>query len=472
MQKNNYLWVREDFRIDSNPALQNLLGHNGKINIFFAYDKEKFKNRSAQRWWLHKTLVSFQKKLNNIGISFKIYADNEVQCIKKLIKSENIDNFYYNAIFRPDEQLIEKEIEKNLNIHNINYKKSESNLLQDPFAVRKKDNTPFQVFTPYWRNAEEQYLKNRNFITKKITYKKSIIKKNDNDSVLDLILPKKKWFEKFEKFWTPGEDMAKTLLKNFIQKKIVDYGTNRDIPSVEGTSKLSPYLAFGEISSQTVFEECYKISQKKIGFRKYINEIGWREFAHHLINFFPQMEKGNLRKQFDKFNWVTDDSKLKKWKEGKTGYPIVDAGMRELCETGWMHNRVRMITASFLVKHLRINWIEGEKHFRDCLLDFNAPNNIAGWQWVAGCGADAAPYFRIFNPILQGEKFDSEGAYVKKWVKELNLIPKKYIHKPWEMSEHEQSQINFSLKKNYYTPIVNHAEARNSALEAFKDLKN
>jgi deoxyribodipyrimidine photo-lyase len=343
--------------------------------------------------------------------------------------------------------------------------------LQDPFSVRKKDNTPFQVFTPYWRNAEEQYLKNKNFINKKITYKKSVIKE-DNNAVLNLILPKKKWFEKFEKFWTPGEEMAKTLLKSFIKKKIGEYGTNRDIPSVEGTSKLSPYLAFGEISSQTIFEECYKISQKKIGFRKYINEIGWREFAHHLINFFPQMQTGNLRRQFDKFNWVKDDAKLKKWKQGKTGYPIVDAGMRELHETGWMHNRVRMITASFLVKHLRINWKEGEKHFRDCLLDFNAPNNIAGWQWVAGCGADAAPYFRVFNPILQGEKFDSEGMYVKKWVKELNLIPKKYIHKPWEMPEDEQSLINFNLKKNYYAPIVNHAEARNSALEAFKNLKN
>jgi len=471
MQKNNFLWVREDFRMEDNPALHSISSLEQKIYAFFIYDEKKFKNRSAQQWWLYKTLVNFQNKLNNVGISFKIYADNEVQCIKKLIKNENIDNFYYNTIARPDELLIESEIEKDLTSHDINWKKFESNLLQDPFSVRKKDNTPFQVFTPYWRNAEEQYLKNKNFITKKITYKKSVIKE-DNNAVLNLILPKKKWFEKFEKFWTPGEDMAKTLLKSFIKKKIVDYGTNRDIPSVEGTSKLSPYLAFGEISSQTIFEECYKISQKKIGFRKYINEIGWREFAHHLINFFPQMQTGNLRKQFDKFNWVKDDTKLKKWKQGKTGYPIVDAGMRELHETGWMHNRVRMITASFLVKHLRINWIEGEKHFRNYLLDFNAPNNIAGWQWVAGCGADAAPYFRIFNPILQGEKFDSEGMYVKKWVRELNPIPKKYIHKPWEMPEDEQSKVNFNLKKNYYAPIVNHAEARNSALEAFKNLKN
>ena len=183
------------------------------------------------------------------------------------------------------------------------------------------------------------------------------------------------------------------------------------------------------------------------------------------------MENGNLRKQFDNFKWAKDEKKLTKWKMGKTGYPIVDAGMRELYETGWMHNRVRMITASFLVKHLRINWIEGEKHFRDSLLDFNMPNNIAGWQWVAGCGADAAPYFRIFNPILQGEKFDSEGIYVKKWVKELNNIPKKFIHKPWELPKDIANKINFNLDRDYINPIVNHEEARQMALKAFADLK-
>ena len=220
MPKKNFLWVREDFRMEDNPALHSISSLEQKIYAFFIYDEKKFKNRSAQQWWLYKTLVNFQNKLNNVGISFKIYADNEVQCIKKLIKNENIDNFYYNTIARPDELLIESEIEKDLTSHDINWKKFESNLLQDPFSVRKKDNTPFQVFTPYWRNAEEQYLKNKNFITKKITYKKSVIKE-DNNAVLNLILPKKKWFEKFEKFWTPGEDMAKTLLKSFIKKKLL-----------------------------------------------------------------------------------------------------------------------------------------------------------------------------------------------------------------------------------------------------------
>ena len=217
--------------------------------------------------------------------------------------------------------------------------------------------------------------------------------------------------------------------------------------------------------------KCLMIKSKKIGFRKFINEIGWREFSHSLLHNFPEMEKNNLRKEFDKFNWIKNDEFLKKWKKGLTGYPIVDAGMRELYETGWMHNRVRMITASFLVKHLRIHWKEGEKYFRNSLIDFNIANNVSGWQWVAGTGADASPYFRIFNPILQGEKFDPNGEYVTKWCPELKNVPIEFLHKPWEMPEQMQNQINFKLGHSYPLPIVKHVEARNSALKAFQDLK-
>ena len=210
---------------------------------------------------------------------------------------------------------------------------------------------------------------------------------------------------------------------------------------------------------------------KGTGYRKYINELGWREFSHSLINYFPEFLKGNFRKEFDRFPWVKNEKFLKAWKDGMTGYPIVDAGMRELYETGWMHNRIRMVVGSFLVKHLRINWTEGEKHFRNCLLDFNKANNVAQWQWVAGCGADAAPYFRIFNPILQGEKFDKEGKYVKKWVPELSKVPSKFIHKPWEMETKYQQAIKTIIGKDYPKPIVIHEEARKLALSAFQTLK-
>ena len=299
---------------------------------------------------------------------------------------------------------------------------------------------------------------------KKFTYFKKNISPTD-------ILPKKKWYKKFEKYWEVSESISHKYLKNLINEKIKDYGTNRDIPSVEGTSKLSPYIKHGQIHVETIWNKCREIKPINIGTRKYINELGWREFSHSLINYFPEILKGNLRKEFDRFPWVKNDKFLKAWKTGMTGYPIVDAGMRELFETGWMHNRVRMVVGSFLVKHLRINWQEGEKYFRNCLLDFNEANNVAQWQWVAGCGADAAPYFRIFNPILQGEKFDKEGLYVKKWVPELSKVPNKFIHKPWEMELKYQQAIKTIIGKDYPAPIVVHEQARVAALEAFKTLK-
>ena len=215
---------------------------------------------------------------------------------------------------------------------------------------------------------------------------------------------------------------------------------------------------------ETIWEECQRL--KNIGKSKFLAEIGWREFNHSLINYFPHMLKKNYSKKFDNFPWEKNLKFLDAWKKGLTGYPIVDAGMRQLYSTGWMHNRVRMIVGSFLVKHLLINWTEGEKYFRNSLLDFNEANNVSGWQWVAGCGADAAPYFRIFNPILQGEKFDREGDYVKRWVPELKKVPKKYIHKPWELDDENL----LKLEKDYPLPIVNHEKARSKALSAFKKI--
>ena len=330
---------------------------------------------------------------------------------------------------------------------------------------------PFKVFTPFWRTAEQKYLSQapaKNYTVKKKTKEKTFFK---GCIEAKSILPKKDWYKKFDKYWKISENSSKKILNELIENKIKDYGTTRDIPSVEGTSKLSPYIKHGQIHVASIWKKCSEIKSKGIGYRKYINELGWREFSHSLINYFPEFLKGNYRKDFDKFPWVKNDKYLKAWKIGMTGYPIVDAGMRELYETGWMHNRVRMVVGSFLVKHLRINWTEGEKHFRNCLLDFNKANNVAQWQWVAGCGADAAPYFRIFNPILQGEKFDKEGLYVKKWVPELEKVPSKFLHKPWEMELKYQQAIKTIIGKDYPQPIVIHEKARAAALEAFQTLK-
>jgi deoxyribodipyrimidine photo-lyase len=368
-----------------------------------------------------------------------------------------------------NDNITEEGIKKILKENNVFYKEFEANLLNPVEKIKKDDGTPFKVFTHYWKKAEQNYLRNNHkFDDKKYKNCNHDLKKNKN---IQAIYPKKHWYKKFEKYWEPGEENAEKILNNFINKSIENYAIDRDIPSIEGTSKLSPYLKFGQISVHKIMQKCLEIKNKKIGYRKYINEIGWREFCHSLLHNFPEMEKNNLRKDFNNFKWNKNEKLLLKWKKGLTGYPIVDAGMRELYETGWMHNRVRMIVASFLVKHLRIHWMEGEKHFRNTLLDFNIANNVAGWQWVAGTGADAAPYFRIFNPILQGEKFDSNGNYIKKWCPELNNLPNEFLHKPWEMPEELQMEKNIIIGKTYPFPIVKHEEARNSALKAFQDLK-
>ena len=471
MNSTGIFWIREDFRIDKNPALSFATQNHENVIALYIYNNNDFDNkREAQKWWVFKSLESIKKELLPYKINLEIVNGDELDIFSKITEKDNI-SIYWNKIYEPDVISKGKKIRDLFIKNKINYKYFKGNILNEFQEVTKNDGTPFKVFTPFWRNAEQVFLnqpQSKKYIVKKknktCSFFKRCIKPED-------ILPKKNWYKKFEQYWEVSEINSKKILKNLIENKIKDYGTARDIPSIEGTSKLSPYIKHGQIHVASIWEKCSKIKSKGIGYRKYINEIGWREFSHSLINYFPEFLKGNFRKEFDKFPWIKNDKFLKSWKRGMTGYPIVDAGMRELYETGWMHNRIRMVVGSFLVKHLRITWVEGEKYFRNCLLDFNKANNIAQWQWVAGCGADAAPYFRIFNPILQGEKFDKQGLYVKKWVPELERVPSKFIHKPWEMDIKYQQAIKTIIGKNYPQPIVIHEKARASALEAFQSLK-
>jgi deoxyribodipyrimidine photo-lyase len=469
MKKNiGIVWLRNDFRTLKNDALSYATQNHDHVCVFYILKKKDFIRKSAQLWWLYHSLKNFKKKLDQFNINIEIIeAGSYKEIFEKIIKKKSF-SIYWNKVYEPDFLLFDKKSSNILKLENIDFKIFKGNLLNESHEIKKSDNTPYKVFTPFWRVAEKLYIDKGVSKEKKI----KICQKKTNffgQSInLESILPKKKWHLNFEKFWNPSEETALKNIKYFIKNSLPNYSKNRDIPGIEGTSKISPYLAFGQIHIETIWEECQKIKNKSNDYRKYINELGWREFSHSLINYFPEMLRGNLRKDFDHFPWQENQKYLIAWKEGMTGYPIVDAGMRELYKTGWMHNRVRMITASFLVKHLRIHWQEGEKYFRDCLLDFNEANNVAGWQWVAGCGADAAPYFRIFNPILQGERFDPLGEYVKKWIPELSNISKKFIHKPWEINENIK---DFELGKTYPRPIVIHEEARNAALEAFKKIK-
>ena len=471
MTKKAVVWLRDDLRINDNPALSNASNNHEVVSALYIFNENEFSNkREAQKWWVYKSLENLKSELKKYNINLEILNGDEFKILTN-IKTKDDISIYSNKVYEPTQIDTELKLAKYFSKNEINFSLFKGNILIEYHEVLKDDGTPFKVFTPFWKNAEQRYLE-------KLPSKPTNIKKLKKSDLLfkstfkiDQILPKKNWYKKFEKYWKPSELEALKFSKEFIINKISKYGDTRDFPNIEGTSKISPFLKHGQISVETIWRQCSEIKNKDKGYRKYVNELGWREFSHSLINNFPEMLKGNLRKEFDRFPWVKNNKHLIAWKKGMTGYPIVDAGMRELYETGWMHNRLRMIVASFLIKHLRIHWKEGEKYFRNCLVDFNEANNVAQWQWVAGSGADAAPYFRIFNPILQGEKFDKNGEYTLKWVPELKNFPKEYLHKPWELERKYQDQINAVIGKDYPHPIVNHEAARNSALQAFQSLK-
>ena len=464
-KKIGLFWLRDDFRLTKNYGLIEATRNHDQVIVFYLYKENLYKQQEAQKWWLSKSLFNFKKQLNNFNVNLEIIETNSFKIFfDKLFKRKDF-SIYWNKVYEPDFLKFDEYLIKNLKNKKINHKRFKGNVLNEINEIKKNDGTPFRVFTPFWRAAEKNYIE-------KIPSKETIIKKckkkisyfkNNIEPVK--ILPKKNWFKNFEKIWSPEEQSALKELQDFIKERISNYSEGRNFPNIVGTSKLSPFIKFGQLHVETIWYECVKKESKTVGTSKFLAEIGWREFNHSLINHFPHMLKNNYSKKFNKFPWEKNLKFLNAWKKGLTGYPIVDAGMRELYSTGWMHNRVRMIVGSFLVKHLLVDWKEGEKYFKNCLLDYSPASNVAGWQWVAGSGADAAPYFRIFNPILQGEKFDKEGEYVKKWVPELKNLSKKFIHKPWEFNNEK-----FKLGRDYPYPIVKHEVARAKALKAFKKI--
>ena len=347
-----------------------------------------------------------------------------------------------------------------------------SSLLQEPWETKNGTGKPFQVFTPYWRKSRPIiYREPISYEPASISFHTSPTPKQSLDD-LDL-LPDHTWHEKLGEHWIVTETAAHEQLDRTVNEVTQSYATRRNNPSVDGTSRLSPYLAWGLISPRQI---CQKVLQadnegSHRGENKFLVEIGWREFSYHLLYHFPSIPDQPLRPKYAAFPWLDDQENLKRWQFGNTGYPMVDAGMRQLYETGWMHNRVRMIVASFLVKHLLISWTEGAKWFWDTLVDADLASNTQGWQWAAGCGADAAPYFRIFNPITQGEKFDARGAYAKRWITPLEKLPSKWMFKPWEAPASTLEESGLDLGDNYPEPCVDHSEGRARALAALATLK-
>lgn len=470
-------WFRNDLRIQGNTGLSNATASGHPVIPVFIYDQASegdWKYGSASKWWLHHSLLSLTKGLREFGSRIIIRSGNSYDVLHQLIKETGAAGVYWNRKYEPNIIERDKLIKKDLREKGLIAKSFNGSLLIEPEDVLNKSNNPFKVFTPFWKQCLIHLQNNEPKYPKPIN--KSALnyspKRLQGFEVSDLkLLPGISWDTGISASWNPGEAHALQRFDAFCTSGLESYDSKRDIPSLSGTSRLSPHLHFGEISPIQIWHFLNNHFPDKSWIHStFISEIGWREFAYNQLYHFNQITQHPLKNQFSSFPWENNQEHLEAWQEGRTGFPIVDAGMKELWSTGWMHNRVRMIAASFLVKQLLIPWQKGSLWFWDTLVDADLASNSLGWQWVSGCGADAAPYFRIFNPVLQGEKFDPDGIYIKKWLPELKNFPRKFIHKPWELSKSHQSEIGCLLGKDYPLPIVDLKNARTRALTAYKSL--
>jgi len=469
------IWFRQDLRIEDQPILSKAIDRGVPIIPLYIWSPEdagKWSVGAAGKWWLHHSLTCLQSGLSELGLTLIIRQENPLKTLLDIIEETNAKTVLWNRCYEPfaihRDTLIKSSLkEKGVEVISFN-----GSLLHEPWTILNKENKPFQIFTYYWKQCLKTSEPDLPLQTNPqvIPYAKKIA----SAPIPSLeLLPKIHWDIGLQENWQPGEKHAKLALKKAIRSVISHYLESRDFPALEGTSGLSPYIHFGEISPNTIW---HAVKAEKdlppLQAEAFLRQLGWREFGYYLLYHFPDTPEFPLHRKFEQFPWKEDQEALDCWKKGLTGYPIIDAGMRQLRKTGWMHNRIRMIVGSFLVKDLLIPWQEGEKWFWDTLVDADLANNTLGWQWVGGCGADAAPYFRIFNPILQSTKFDAKGEYIKMWVPELASLPTKWLHCPWKAPEEVLRQAGITLGITYPKPIVDHDQARLRALEAFSALKN
>ncbi len=475
------VWLRQDLRLADHPAFSAAVRRGGPVIPVFIWDpagEGAFPPGGASRWWLHHSLAALQETLRRSGSSLILRVGDSAESLRRLVAETGAGAVYWTRRYEPAAVARDVRVEQDLRSGGVEAKAFGGGVLFEPSAVSNRQGGPFQVFTPYWRHClaltvADPLPRVEGRLPAPGTWPASVPLEQLT------LLPRIRWDTGLAHTWTPGEAAARDRLRAFL-KGCESYAEQRDRPDGETTSMLSPYLHFGEISPGQVWAGVKKLSAESglfpahPGAAKFLAEVGWREFAHHLLHHFPDTVERPLRPEFERFPWEPDAGgrRFAAWSRGLTGYPLIDAGMRQLWQTGWVHNRVRMVCASFLVKHLRLPWQRGAAWFWDTLVDADLASNTLGWQWVAGCGADAAPFFRIFAPVLQSRKFDPEGRYLRRWIPELARLPTEHLHAPWEAPGDVRERAGVRLGETYPAPLVDHGEARDAALAAYRTLKS
>ncbi len=469
--KPTIVWFRRDLRVDDNPAWNWAVSKGRPIIALYIHAPDSegtWRRGAASNWWLHHALQDLDARLQQEGNRLIIRSSNDpLATLHQVIEETGAVAACWNRCYEPSFVERDTKIKQALLSAGIETHSANGSLLLDPHTVKNKSGKPFQVFTPFWKHSKECEVTQAETLSGATAG--PAIQSEHLDSLI--LLPNISWDRGMTEYWDPTRQGGLSLLQAAV-KKSQSYNSQRDIPASDGTSRLSPYLHFGQISPQEFFHTVHdKCADKEAADKGILRQLYWREFSAHLLYHFPHTQSHALKPEYDLFPWSFNETYLRAWQRGETGFPIVDAGMRQLWQTGWMHNRVRMIAGSLLVKHLLQPWQEGAHWFWDTLVDADLANNTMGWQWVAGSGADASPYFRIFNPIIQGKKFDPDGQYVKKWLPELVKLSPELVHTPWQATPLELASAGITLGKNYPEPIISHEQGRQNALDAYKHYK-
>ncbi|GAB5519979.1 MAG: deoxyribodipyrimidine photo-lyase [Rhodothermales bacterium] len=473
------VWLSRDLRRLDNPALHEAAQRGRVVPVYvWSPDEEgDWAPGAARRWWLHHSLAALDTDLRDHGSQLILRNGDSLATLRDLIEATGADAVYWNTRYEPALRQRDADIAEALRADGIDVQTFAGVLIHDPDAIRTDSGGPYKVYTPFWKKMTAQTEVHEALGAPRLGETSAPDAWPDSEDLDEWsLLPTIDWDGGLYDTWTPGERGAHDRLERFIDEAAIDYADERNRPDHKGTSMLSPHLHHGEISPRQVWHavnEWVQNGSMKDAATVFLKEIAWREFSYHLLYHFPSTTDEPLKPKFNAFPWTDDTEALERWQKGQTGYPIVDAGMRQLWHIGWMHNRVRMIVASFLTKDLLVPWQEGATWFWDTLVGADLANNTNGWQWSAGSGADAQPFFRIFNPISQGERFDPNGDYVRTWVPELAKLPKKYVHKPWDAPPPVLAAAGVKLGDagTYPMPMVDHSEARDVALEAYKKIK-